>query len=75
MAKPRPTKPQEGKAVQKTSMVFDMELYRSLRIAAIEEGVPVNRLLERLMREYLATRHKGEMRFAFGSEPRRRRRQ
>ncbi len=40
----------------KTSLYLAADLYKAFRIAAIEEGMPVTRLIERLIDEYLASR-------------------
>jgi hypothetical protein len=48
----------EGQAVKKTMLYLDEQLHKAIRHAAIEEGLPVTRLFERLAREYLAGRKK-----------------
>jgi predicted HicB family RNase H-like nuclease len=53
----KPERPSRGH-VGKTSLYLEPELSKALRIAAIEEGVPMTRLIERLIREYLATKNK-----------------
>ncbi len=54
MAKPPGRKPRGP--VQKLSVYLDPVLYRDLRIAAFEDGEPTTRVIERLIRGYLADR-------------------
>ena len=44
----------------KTTLYIDGDLYTQLRIAAIEEGMAVTRLLEKLAREYVEKRNKAK---------------
>jgi hypothetical protein len=52
------TKGPDTRDASKTTLYLDRQLYAALRIAAIEEGVPVTRLIEQAAREYLERRGK-----------------
>ena len=58
MMAPMPTKRDDAKRGMKTTLYIDAELYTQLRIAAIEEGMAVTRLLEKLARDYVEKRTK-----------------
>jgi hypothetical protein len=49
---PRKTEPETARS----TLYLDRELWNEARKAAIDEGVPVTRLVERLIREYLERR-------------------
>jgi hypothetical protein len=52
---PRPPRKPAPKTARST-LHLDQELWNEARKAAIDEGVPVTRLVERLIREYLERR-------------------
>jgi hypothetical protein len=50
----------KGDRRAKTTLYMDPALYKALRIAAIEDGTPVTRLIEQIVREYLERRRKSK---------------
>jgi hypothetical protein len=49
-------KPKPKSELARSTLYLDQELWNEARKAAIDEGVPVTRLVERLIREYLERR-------------------
>jgi hypothetical protein len=59
MSLTRQKKPEPKPDLARSTLYLDQELWNEARKAAIDEGVPVTRLVERLLREYLERRKRG----------------
>jgi hypothetical protein len=58
MPRSRQTSKDRQSSVARSTLYLDQELWNDARKAAIDEGVPVTRLVERLLREYLDQRRR-----------------